>query len=105
MRGKCESCEFWCDTGQLEHAVYIVGKDELQSLRIGGCHIRSVQEWPARREDDQCGEHKEREVAVTTEEHHCSCGAEVIIKVQGGQVVDWNGHGLCPGPVQILGGM
>jgi len=119
MRGKCESCEFFEAMGNEE--------TDWQPF-TSSCHIRSVEgDWPRRFDWEWCGEHREREEQpgeeleacmnminsrlgegteeppVTTEVHHCICGEAVDIKVQGGRVIDWNGHGKCPGPVQILG--
>ncbi len=95
MRGKCESCEFFEPCHE----------DSSATIYDGVCIIRSPagENWPKRYKVTGCGEHQEREEPVTKEVHHCICGAQVNIKVRGGRVIDWNGHGLCPGPVQILG--
>lgn len=103
MRGKCESCEFY-DSGR--------GRPHW-----GECHVRSALEWPDKFENDWCGEHQERgeehgqelqacmdlinsklgEPDEEEREFQCRCGETVIVKVFGEQVIDWNGHGSCPG--------
>ena len=93
MRGKCESCEFF--------EPYPVGVNGTYDGTYDGvCTVRSPagETWPKRYKVAGCGEHREREVElpVTTEVHHCICGEAVDIKVQGGKVIDWNGHGRCP---------
>ena len=110
MRGKCESCEFYvvsAETAEHEGETYIGD---------GSCHIRSVEGiWPWRRQDDQCGEHRQREgdedereeaevPVMGIQEFECSCGRDGRAIVRGTKVLSWNGHDKCSGrPLYLFG--